>query len=193
MAKNEKYPPKLITMLMNRGDKSIADILPKIYKYFPKYKKRLTLTRAQATSSWYKGQGWYEKNKKGAKKRNGGKTKKNGVLKFIDMGKRKQKAILEAGLLLKKDDKTAATIRDHLMEKFKDIVLPPAAHLTKLIVQFSKDGTVPGKGNGVAQNGNGKFPFRIEIKGPGTEFRRGVPEELANEIIQKILPLATGG
>lgn len=192
MAKHEKYPPKLIAMLMDRGDKSIADILPKIHKYFPKFKKRLTPIRAQALSSWYKGQGWYKKNKKGTKSRNGSKAKKNGVLKFIDMGKRKQKEILAAGLLLNKEgNKTPATVRDHLSDQFKNIIIPPALQLKRLIARFAKDGTVPGKGNGETST-NGKFPFRIEVKGPGTEFRRGVPEELANEIIQKILPLATG-
>lgn len=186
MSKIIKYPDKLITMLMDRGDMAAAEILPKIHKYFPKYKNRLTLSRAHAVSTYYKSRGWYDNDKK--KGNNSRKT-----AKFLDISLKDKKEIMEAALRFKEEGKTPTSIRDQLSTQFGNVILPKAQSLAKLITKFAESGAVlrrPRKNGG---NSAGDSSFMVKVKGPGTELVREVPLEIATDIIQTILSLPPTG
>lgn len=175
--KKENYPRELIVMLMDRGDKTIPEVLPDVYKKFPKFKTRLTKKRAQAMAGWYRQKGW-EGNEKGASVRKA----TNGKVPFAKVGVRIKKRMLVMGMELKEEGKTPSSIRDTLMDRFEEVLLPPSLELSKLISRFSKDGVTP-NGNGNGSSVDSQFPFTVHIKGPGTDVTRGIQEETSNELL----------
>jgi len=177
--KDIKYPQEIIDMIVNRGNKSVRDILPELHEKFPKYKHRLNTQNATSLGTYYRSK--YNNTNNKLKNSNKRSAPKNAMTPLVHSSQQIQNKVLTRGLELSNDGKTPTAVRDVLAEEFDRVILPPARELKQAMKEFAYFRRSNGATNTSAMR---TVPsFKITIEGPDTKVTRHTTEALAMEAL----------